>query len=38
MILKNKKFLYVEIIDDDVKIMSFIGKNKDSEKWKSEDS
>lgn len=35
---KNKKFLYLEIIDDDVNIMSFIGKNRDSEKWKSEDS
>ena len=35
---KNKKLLYIEIIDDDVKIMSFIGKNEGSERWKSDDS
>ena len=31
---KDKEFLYIEIIDDDVKIMSFIDKDSGSNEWK----
>jgi UDP-2,3-diacylglucosamine pyrophosphatase LpxH len=34
---ENRKFLYLEIIDDDVQIMSFVGKDRGPEKWEPED-